>query len=127
MDRTAYFLYRVAGEEFAAHGKSGHVAGTAGFNVPIPRNLASIFLVQHRIKNGLLGQTGREFAEVAGRDQLQLFRADRAIQDCCFCVHSSVYVLLYTSCSTCTPYQTEGHEFGDGGGAPYFRPPPPTP
>src|SRR5260370_32309320 len=92
MDRTAYLLYRVAGEEFAAHGKSGHVAGTAGFNVPIPRDLASIFLVQNRIEDRLLRQTRREFAEVAGRDQLQLFRADRAIQDCCFCVHSSVYV-----------------------------------
>src|SRR5260370_9025309 len=88
MDRTPTFLRGVATKKLASHGKSGHEARATGFNVPILRYLASIFFIEHRIEDRLLGQPWWKFPEAAGRDQLQLFWPDGPIEDCGFCVHA---------------------------------------
>src|SRR5205823_6790054 len=66
MDRTTYSLHRVASKKFASHGKSGHEARATGFNVPILRDLAGIFFIEHRIEDRLLRQPWWKFPEAPG-------------------------------------------------------------
>ena len=61
------------------HGETCHISfSIAGFGVPFFRNLACVFFIQYRIKNGLLRKSRRKLRIIALLYQIQFGRTNRS-------------------------------------------------
>ena len=69
MDPCAYGLKRILRQERSAHLETRDISGATLSDIPVPRNLASVLLIENGIENRLFRQPGRELSISALGDE----------------------------------------------------------
>ena len=94
MDSCAYRLNRILRQELSTYCETRDISGATFTDIPVPRNLASVLLIENGIENRLFRQPGRELSISALGDEREFFRTHGPIQDCPFRFHALTLPLM---------------------------------
>jgi len=94
MDPCAYCLKRILRQELSPDFETRDISGATLSDIPVPRNLASVLLIENGIENRLFRQPGRELSISALGDESEFFRTHGPIQDCPFRFHALTLPLM---------------------------------